>query len=290
MHDNPRTMPDRWFAPANHRVIALDGRDAAGFAQAQFMNDVAALEPGHWQWSGWLTPKGRVVALFALLKLDAETIRLLVPDADADALAAALRRFVFRAKVVIAVRDESHVAAAFRAPREAHGNAFAQDGSGAIELDLGTAGVSRTLVISTDGGIAPDAMLDAHWTLCDLAHGLPRLPLSQAEQWTPQQLSLERLAAFSVRKGCYPGQEIVARTHFLGKVKRGLALLEADALPTVGAEVRSSEATVGPVIAAAGSEGRSLALAVLPLDHERGPLLVEDVVVREVELADGLAR
>ena len=60
----------------------------------------------------------------------------------------------------------------------------------------------------------------------DLEHGLPRLPASQAEHWTPQQLSLERLGAFSVKKGCYPGQEIVARTHFLGKAKRGLALLE----------------------------------------------------------------
>jgi folate-binding Fe-S cluster repair protein YgfZ len=48
--------------------LTLEGRDAVAFAQAQFMSDVAALAPGHWHWSGWLTPKGRVVALFALLK------------------------------------------------------------------------------------------------------------------------------------------------------------------------------------------------------------------------------
>lgn len=290
MPDNPRTMPDRWFAPASHRVVSLEGRDAAAFAQAQFMNDVAALEPGHWQWNGWLTPKGRLVALFALLRVDAETIRLIVPDADADALVAALRRFVFRAKVAIAVRDELRVAAAFRAPREAHGNTLVQDEAGGIELDLGTSGVPRTLVVSAEAAIEPDPALDAHWTLCDLAQGLPRLPPSQAEQWTPQQLSLDRLAAFSVRKGCYPGQEIVARTHFLGKAKRGLVLLQADAPLLVGAAVHSGEATAGSVIATAHSKGRSLALAVLPLDQERGSLRVGDVPVREVDLADGLAR
>lgn len=290
MPDNPRTMPDRWFAPAGHRVISFEGRDAIAFAQAQFMNDVAALEPGHWQWNGWLTPKGRLVALFALLKLDGETLRLIVPDADADALAAALRRFVFRAKVAIAVRDELQVAAAFRAPRDAHGNTLGATSPDTIELDLGVPGRPRTLVISTGNTIEPDAALDAHWALCDLAHGLPRLPPSQAEQWTPQQLSLERLAAFSVRKGCYPGQEIVARTHFLGKVKRGLALLASELPLPVGAEVRSGDAAIGTVIAAANAEAHCLALAVLPLDQERGPLRVGDVVAREIDLAGGLAR
>jgi folate-binding protein YgfZ len=290
MPDNPSAMPNRWFAPANHHVISLEGRDATGFAQAQFMNDVAALEPAQWQWNGWLTPKGRVIALFALLRLDAETFWLVVPDAAAEGLVTALRRFVFRAKVAIAVRDELQVAAAFREPREARGNLFARDGSGPVELDLGTPGTSRTLAVSADSSIEADAALDVEWALCDLAHGLPRLPPSQVEQWTPQQLSLERLSAFSVRKGCYPGQEIVARTHFLGKAKRGLALLESDNPVTVGAEVCGGGTVAGRVIAAAGSHDRNLALAVLPLDQVRGPLLVGDVAAREIALAGGLAR
>jgi folate-binding protein YgfZ len=290
MSDNPRTMPDRWFAPANHRVVSLEGRDATAFAQAQFMNDVAALEPGHWQWNGWLTPKGRLVALFVLLKLDGETLRLVVPDADAEALVMALRRFVFRAKVAIALRDEFQAAASFRAPDQARGNVLACHGMDTAEIDLGAPGVPRALTVSPRGDVGPDPALDAQWALCDLAHGLPRLPPSQAEQWTPQQLSLERLAAFSVRKGCYPGQEIVARTHFLGKVKRGLALLESQLPVPVGAEVHDGDRVLGTLISTAGLDARHLALAVLPLDQERGPLRVGDSVVREIALADGLAR
>lgn len=290
MPDNPRAMPDRWFAPSNHRVISLEGRDATAFAQAQFMNDVAALEIGHWQWNGWLTPKGRVIALVALARLDAEILWLLVPDADADALAAALRRFVFRARVSIAVRDELRVSAAFRSPRQARGSLLGRGGSNAVELDLGTDGTPRVLAISTGADAAADEALDIRWTMHDLACGLPRLPASQAEQWTPQQLSLERLAAFSVRKGCYPGQEIVARTHFLGKAKRGLVLLESDALPSVGASVNSGDATLGPVIAAAGSAACNLALAVVPLERERGPLEAEGMPARVLEFTDGLAR
>ena len=78
------------FALPDHHLIALTGRDAAKFAQAQTMNDVAGLAAGHWQWNGWLTPKGRVVALFALLKLDDDTIWMLLHDADPADFAAQL--------------------------------------------------------------------------------------------------------------------------------------------------------------------------------------------------------
>src|SRR5690606_27985983 len=96
----------------------------------------------------------------------------------------------------------------------------------ALQLDLGGAGGARTLAVGTVA--APeDPAAAARWNALDLAHGLPRLQPDQAEQWTPQQLSLDHLRAYSVKKGCYPGQEIVARTHFLGQAKRGLVRLGA---------------------------------------------------------------
>src|SRR5690606_20337507 len=87
------------FALPDHHLVTLRGRDATAFAQAQFMSDVAALADGQWQWSGWLMPKGRVIALFALLKADSETIALVLHDADPAQFAAQLQRFVFRSKV-----------------------------------------------------------------------------------------------------------------------------------------------------------------------------------------------
>ncbi|MEG3194225.1 folate-binding protein, partial [Lysobacter sp. D1-1-M9] len=89
MHDKSKDGTGPVFARLPHTLLTLTGRDSETFAQAQFMNDVSGLQPGHWQWNGWLTPKGRVVALFALLKMPDGDLWLVLPDADAQELAAA---------------------------------------------------------------------------------------------------------------------------------------------------------------------------------------------------------
>ena len=285
MSDNPQTAPAQEFRLPGHDVLAITGRDAVAFAQAQFMNDVAALPAGHWHWNGWLSPKGRVIALFALLKFDAETLWLVLPDAHAADLAAALRRYLFRSKLTLAVRDDLHAHGRFARPTQASGATFAIDGD-AVELDIGGDGGPRTLRIAP-ATAADDAMAAAHWRRFDLQHGLPRLHGEQVEAWTPQQLSLERLHAFSVKKGCYPGQEIVARTHFLGQVKRGLAMFEADAPIPAGADVRDGERTLGGIVSTAGN----IALAVLPLERDANAALYSDgIALHEQPLLGGLAR
>ena len=135
-----------------------------------------------------------------------------------------------------------------------------------------------------------DAALRARWLAFDLQHGLPRLPGSQVEQWTPQQLSLERLHGFSVKKGCYPGQEIVARTHFLGKAKRGLARLEGAAPIAVGSEVHGDGAALGTVVSSGTRDDRWVALAVLPLDRAVQSMTIDAQPVSEQPLLGGLAR
>ena len=285
MPDNPQAGSAQEFRLPGHDLLSIAGRDATAFAQAQFMNEVAALPVGHWQWNGWLTPKGRVIALFALLKRDAETLWLLLPDTDATDLAAKLQRYVFRSKLVLAARDDLHANGRFAAPAQASGATFAVDGD-ALELDFGGDGGPRTMRISPSAANA-DAASAAHWRRFDLQHGLPRLRDDQIEAWTPQQLSLERLRAFSVKKGCYPGQEIVARTHFLGQVKRGLAMFEADAPIPAGAEVRDGERTLGGIVSTAGN----IALAVLPLEREANAALYSDgIALHEQPLLGGLAR
>lgn len=287
MPDNPN---DTAFALPGHRVLALQGPDAVRFAHAQFMSDVAGLADGQWQWSGWLTPKGRVLALFALLRLDAQRVWLLLPDADPEALAAQLRRYVFRSKVAIEARPDLAVSGLCAGDARARGAVLGVRGGDALALDLGGDGGMRTILIApAAGGVAaaPDAAREAAWRATDLAHGLPRLDEAQADRWTPQQLSLERLHAYSVKKGCYPGQEIVARTHFLGQAKRGLALLEGDAPLAAGATVQVGGADAGTLVSAAGTLG----LAVLPLERDAAaPLAVGGAAVRERPLLGGLER
>jgi len=287
MPDNQQHATIREFALPDHDVLAIAGRDAVKFAHAQFMSDVAALAPGHWHWSGWLTPKGRVIALFALLKLDDETLWLLLPDLEAGELAARLRRFVFRSKLELQPRDDLHANGAFAGPERASDAAFARIGA-AIELDMGGEGGPRRLRI--DAAPAPgDEDLQVAWSAFDLAHGLPRLQDPQRERWTPQQLSLERLRAFSVKKGCYPGQEIVARTHFLGQAKRGLVALRAAAPVPPDAEVQLDGAAIGTVVSASPAEP-CIALAVLPLDRASGVLAATGLGLDDIGLRDGLAR
>ena len=285
MPDNPQTPMAPWFPLSDHRLVALSGRDAVAFAHAQTMNDVAALADGEWHWNGWLTPKGRVIALFALLRLDTDTVWLVLPDADADAFIAQLRRFVFRSKVTIALRDDLRVTGRLQASVLASGNHFVSDFSTGhaietvpetIELEmsgeLGADHPGRSMRIGPALEMPLDGIDMEHsdlkksgpeqWRRADLEHGWPRLDASQAEQWTPQQLSLERLRAYSVKKGCYPGQEIVARTHFLGQAKRGLARVRSAAPLAPGAELVAGDAKLGTVISTAGD----IALAVASLD------------------------
>ena len=287
MPDNLQPTTIRESALPGHAVLAVTGRDAVKFAHAQFMSDVAALAPGHWHWSGWLTPKGRVVALFALLKLDDETLWLLLPDFDAGELASQLQRYVFRSKVELEPRDGLRASGAFAAPMQAAGAAFARIGD-SIELDFGGDGGPRTLRIDATPA-ADDSKPQSEWLAFDLAHGLPRLPAAQREHWTPQQLSLERLCAFSIKKGCYPGQEIVARTHFLGKAKRGLAALCAAKPIPMGADVELDGTAIGKVVSATPGEP-CFALAVLPLDRGMGALTAAGLALNDIGLRDGLAR
>lgn len=292
MSHNPPAALDAFFPLDSLRVMTLRGADASRFAQAQFMNDVAALDRGQWQWSGWLNPKGRVVAFFALLKISEEALCLLLPGGDAAALAQQLRGYVFRSKVQLDAGEDWRAFGSFSAPGHATGAAAHEDGESGWELDLGGDGARRCVRLLRTAVAALPAQndeLQAQWIACDLAHGLPHLAGDQVQAWTPQQLSLDRLRAYSVKKGCYPGQEIVARTHFLGgQAKRGLLRLqvaaESDIAP--GASLQAGEANVGTIISRCGE----VALAVASLPPPTQALSVKGQPVTALPLLDGLQR
>ncbi|WP_184384505.1 folate-binding protein YgfZ [Xanthomonas cannabis] len=267
MADNLNLIPQGFGSLHDMQYVRLAGADAVAFAHAQFANDVQALAIGQWQWNAWLTAKGRVVAIFALLREDDAQLLMLLPDGNAAEIAAQLGRFVFRRKLTInAIKLSAY--GGFEPAQRAHG-AHADIGTLHIALDMGTAERPRTLLLAQDTALAAPMevpSIDARWRQEDLQLGLVRLPQAQREQWTPQQLALDRLHAFSVKKGCYPGQEIVARTHFLGKAKRALQLLEIEGKAEVGDSVVLDGTAIGTVVSVA----EPLALAVLPLDLALG--------------------
>ena len=246
-------------------IIEIAGPDAVAFAHAQFTSDVAGVAIGAWQWSAWLSAQGRARGVFALLRTDADRLSLWLPLGGAAMLRDALSRFVLRAKVKIQTKDGWALArldgmTADLEPRQAmphrDGYAFAQPGTQARIAWLGPAPTQH----------AEPAALVA-WRLEDIAAGLPWLDPALQDEFVPQALDLARIDAIRFDKGCYPGQEIVARLHFKGGLKRGLRRLRlAGEHPvTPGLRIQNENGESGVVLyGATMSPGRHEALAVLP--------------------------
>jgi len=260
--------PARDFALPGHAVIGVDGLDAGVFLQSQCMNDVNALTPGTWQYNGWLNPQGRVLALFYLARLASGAYLIILPGGDPSALVENLRRFVFRAKVRIEHIEEWHACGSIAGEGPAKADVLSEDAD-RHSLRIPGQHWQRTLHVSTRR-FAPDAAAAEAWHALDMAIGWPWLQASQLGRWTPQMLGLQRLSAFSLKKGCYPGQEIVARTHYLGKSKRDLLTVCGTGLQA-GHTLQAGAQEIGTVVdaAAAGDWG----VAVLPAPADDGMAL-----------------
>jgi hypothetical protein len=264
--------------PSLH-LLEIAGADAIAFTQAQFCNDVAALENGHWQWNAWLSPQGRVRAFFHLLRDDDKHLRLLLRGGDAEILRTELARYVFRTKVqlralpdvlVFGTGDASALPAHFSAPPMATALASSDRITG-----LALPGTTARWLLLWPSDAAPSAAITSddernRWRLDDIRNGLPELTAPLLDQFLPQWLALDRLSVVSVRKGCYPGQEIMARLHFKGSSKRGCYRLEfhADVLPAPGPALQvSGTATTdnaGTIVMSAwNGAGTGEALAVI---------------------------
>src|SRR5450432_11177 len=229
------------------QLLEIAGVDAIAFAHAQFCNDVIALPVGCWQWNAWLSPQGRVRYFFLLLRDAEDRVRLLLRGGDAEVMRAALARFVFRAK--LSLRAVADVQALGCDAAETLTSLAALPLGDVLEGNSDCVGLlvpgsqPRWLLLRAPGAPATAASAQASngWRLEDIRAGLPELAPALEDQLLPQWLGLDRLRAISVSKGCYPGQEIMARLHFKGGNKRGLyrLQLQCKALPVPGAPLFS---------------------------------------------------
>jgi folate-binding protein YgfZ len=276
----------------SYSLLTLEGPDAVAFIQAQSMNDVKALVDGQWHWNGLLNPKGRLIALFALVRIRADLLYLLSPDFPAEKIGQHLQRFIFRSKVKLNFASDKIFAVEFDcqpAPELAR-DFISSDTEHGVVLDLSSdAGTRRLWIIpaALAANVPTDAAVEAIWRDTDLTHGLPRLSETQMELWTPQMLSLERLNAFSLKKGCYPGQEIVARTHYLGQAKRQTRLVVAEHL-SAGALIYRDEEKIGEVICVTTGQGTGLAILQNIADSDL--LVCGENEVKPLQALTGLQR
>ncbi|CAM2144985.1 tRNA-modifying protein YgfZ [Pararobbsia alpina] len=230
-------------------VIDVAGADAASFLHAQLTNDVESLASGSARLAGYCTPKGRLLASMLVWRTG-ETIRML---ASADLAAGVVKRlsmFVLRAKAKLADVTATHVAvgivgdatgplsAIFPAlPDTVHGVVSGEAGS-LIRVPDAPEGRQRFLWVATreqfdaNSGALTSALRQvppAVWDWLDIHAGEPRITAATLEQFVPQMINFEVLGGVNFKKGCYPGQEIVARSQYRGTIKRRAMLAHVSA-------------------------------------------------------------
>lgn len=218
-------------APLNDLgLIRASGVDAAGFLHNLLTNDINGITPDGARFAGLCTPKGRLLALLLVWR-DGEDFLLMLPRDILPMILKKLSMYVLRSKVKLSdATAERALIGVAPAPTVASGlphfGVAAVDGGQIIRLDDKRA----LLALSPEAAVArwPELVAGAKpvglaaWQWLEIAAGQPRVVAATQEAFVPQMLNMElpAVAGVSFSKGCYPGQEIVARTQYLGKIKR----------------------------------------------------------------------
>lgn len=239
-------------------LLHAAGDDARAFLHAQLTNDIEHLAPGQARFAGWCSAKGRLLATVLVVPYSGGFLLQLSRDL-VPAVAKRLSMFVLRAKVKIA--DATGLWAQFGVWAPDAGEPMAvteQDGLITVGIKPG-----RQLVLAAESSAGRfSANVPAQdWALAEIRAGRARIALATQDQFVPQMVNLELADGVDFRKGCYPGQEIVARAQYRGAVKRRMVRLRGDTLQP-GQDLYSDDQPgqpSGTVVNAAGDE----ALAVL---------------------------
>jgi folate-binding protein YgfZ len=279
------------FAELGHYgMIAAHGEEAGSFLQNQFSNDVGLVGEQISQLNAYCNPKGRILGLFRLFR-QGEAYYMRLPADTLDTVLQRLRMFVLRAAVTLEDVSENFLcigvsgesadqeldAAVGAVPGEVNGVTH----HGGVTV-LRVPGVHPRFEVYTDSLQAARALWDslnvhgapvglAAWRLTEIQAGLPSVVKQTAGLFVPQMLNLQLVEGLSFKKGCYPGQEIVARMQYLGTLKRRMYLgrIDSGGQPRPGDELFGGEdaaQAVGRIVdAQPHPDGGHAALAVIQI-------------------------
>ena len=267
-------------------VIAVSGADAVAFLQAQLTNDVAHLGAAQMQLNGYCTAKGRLLATFHQWR-HGDDVMLRLPREILPAVMKRLSMFVLRAKVRLADVSDAWTTTgllgaadlARRAGVELPATPWTGIAAGDARIDRvpDAAGADRFLLTAPARSPLPAWCADlprlpsSAWWRSEVEAAVPTVFAATQEKFVPQMINLEVLGGVSFKKGCYPGQEIVARSQYLGKLKRRMQRAHVDhADVAIAGDVYHSgeQQPVGTIVMAAASpRGGTDLLFEAPIDR-----------------------
>jgi folate-binding protein YgfZ len=238
---------------SRYGILSVTGDDARDFLHAQLTQDIKQLPADRAALAGWCSAKGRLLASFLVIPSPQGFLLQLARDL-APAVAKRLTMFVLRAKVRIA--DESDAWAQFGV-WEADAPAAVTWESGSVRVPVGDRRFLE-LVPAAEAHTLETTAAEEGWVLQEIQAGRPFITVATQDQFVPQMVNFEALGGVDFKKGCYPGQEIVARAQYRGQVKRRMVRLPVPA----GTELKpGQEFNGGAVVDSAGGE----ALVVMPI-------------------------
>ncbi|MES2181816.1 MAG: folate-binding protein YgfZ [Pseudomonadota bacterium] len=255
-------------------LLQLQGADAITFLQGQVTNDIKLLDGHNAHYTAYCNPKGRMLALFLAFSRG-DHLHLQMPKELIESIAKRLRMYVMRSKVEISDVSESIIKIGLNGSNAAEllkplFTKVPENDYELVSLDNGALlklpGTTARYEIFSDATNAPIIWnaLQQHakpvgaacWDWLEIQAGIPEITLKTQEEFVPQMLNLDALDAINYKKGCYTGQEIVARTHYLGKVKRRtqLAHIASSTMPELGDDVvDSKQQAIGKIVRSASA-------------------------------------
>lgn len=274
------------YAVPHLAVLTIGGKDAALLLQGQLTCNVNDVTETQGSAGALCNPKGRAIATFLLVK-SADAFLMILPAALLEPVKKRLQMYVLRSNVTLTDSSSELCLIGLCDPATRDGALFATSQREEVISVALSAPQSRYLVIAeADKAIALWSERVNHqgfqqegteqWRYLDILCRFPWVMPETSEEFIPQMLGLDLLGGISFTKGCYTGQEIVARTHYLGKAKRALFLAECDTLAapapnsTIIDDGADTEQAVGKVLEAAHGHGESVCKMLVVLQASGG--------------------
>lgn len=249
--------------------LVVSGNDATKFLHAQFTNDLESLPVMHWQYTGYCTPKGRLLAFMIALKRAENDYLLILDSSVLEKFQPRLTMFVMRDDVSIQAGNGTVLGAIDVLPADWNVDQPPETGEALSAGDncLLTIDEQRWMYIDASGSDSGTAKDADEWIRQDILAGIPAVSEATHESFVPQMTNMDLIGAVNFKKGCYPGQEVVARVHYLGRIKQRMFRASVDATDVKAGDAIYSEdqdsKAAGTVVSAANDSQGTMLLAVL---------------------------